>query len=85
MARKNDAPSERTRLRRLNQRGKYDAAAVHAVLDAMPLCHVGYIRDGATAVTPTSPSISSPVGPSLPSMSGGDPTPVPGVGPFGRE
>lgn len=53
MARKTDAPSERTRLRRLKQRGNYDAAAVHAVLDAMPLCHVGYILDGAPTVTPT--------------------------------
>lgn len=53
MARKSDAPSERTRLRRLHERGKFDAASVHAVLDAMPLCHVGYQIDGAPVVTPT--------------------------------
>ena len=53
MARKSDAPSERTRLRRLHERGKFDAASVHAVLEAMPLCHVGYQIDGAPVVTPT--------------------------------
>ena len=53
MARKTDAPSERTRLRRLHERGHFDAASVHAVLDAMPLCHVGYQLDGAPVVTPT--------------------------------
>ena len=47
------SPSERTRLKRLYQRGKYDAEAVHGVLDAMPLCHVGYLVDGAPTVTPT--------------------------------
>ena len=29
-----DAPSERTRVRRLGERGAYDAATVHAILDA---------------------------------------------------
>lgn len=53
MARKSDAPSDRTRLRRAHERGKFDAASVHAVLDAMPLCHVGYQMDGAPVVTPT--------------------------------
>lgn len=53
MALKSDAPSERTRLKRLHERGKFDAPSVHAVLDTMPLCHVGYQIDGAPVVTPT--------------------------------
>ena len=53
MAWKTDAPSDRTRLRRLHERGHFDAASIHAVLDAMPLCHVGYQLDGPPVVTPT--------------------------------
>ena len=48
-----DAPSERTRVKRLNKRAKYDAETVHAILDAMPVCHVGYLVNGAPFVTPT--------------------------------
>jgi len=47
------APSDRTRLRRSHERGRYDRASLHAVLDATPLCHVGYLMDGKPAVTPT--------------------------------
>jgi hypothetical protein len=43
----------RNRVRREHQRGRYDKAAVYAVLDAAPLCHVGYVIDGAPYVTPT--------------------------------
>ena len=46
-------PSERSRLRRLHERGQYDRAAVHAVLDAGTLAHVGYVVDGQPYVTPT--------------------------------
>lgn len=48
-----NAPSERTRVKRLNKRAKYDAETVHAILDAMPVCHVGYIFNGTPYVTPT--------------------------------
>ena len=48
-----DAPSERTRLKRMNKRAKYDAETVHGILDAMPICTVGYVFDGAPFVTPT--------------------------------
>lgn len=48
-----DAPSERTRVKRLNKRAKYDAETVHGILDAMPVCHVGYMFNGAPYVTPT--------------------------------
>jgi uncharacterized protein len=47
------APSERSRVKRLNQRGKYDSDTVHAILDAMPICHVGYLFRGTPFVTPT--------------------------------
>lgn len=53
MARTSGAPSERTRVKRLNQRGHYDRATIDAILDAQPLCHVGYVRDGHPFVTPT--------------------------------
>ncbi|MCP5363785.1 MAG: pyridoxamine 5'-phosphate oxidase family protein [Hyphomicrobiales bacterium] len=45
--------TERTRLRRSHDRGRFDRAAIYAILDAMPLCHVGYIIDDKPAVTPT--------------------------------
>jgi nitroimidazol reductase NimA-like FMN-containing flavoprotein (pyridoxamine 5'-phosphate oxidase superfamily) len=53
MPRNTQAPSDRTRLRRMHERGHHDADAIHAVLDAQPLCHVGYVLDGAPQVTPT--------------------------------
>lgn len=45
--------TERNRLRRRHDRGSHAHADVHAVLDAAPLCHVGYTIDGAPYVTPT--------------------------------
>jgi len=45
--------SERTHMRRLHERGSHERAAVHALLDASPLCHVGYVIDGQPFVTPT--------------------------------
>jgi uncharacterized protein len=47
------APSERTRLKRLHEYGSYDKAVIHAILDAMPVAHVGYVLNGAPVVTPT--------------------------------
>ncbi len=47
------AQTERTRLRRLHERGHFDRATVHAILDAGMICHVGYVVDGAPYVTPT--------------------------------
>ncbi|MGH9394846.1 MAG: pyridoxamine 5'-phosphate oxidase family protein [Terriglobales bacterium] len=46
----NDAPSERTQVRRLPLRGAYDRATVHAILDAAFLCHVGFVAEGGHAV-----------------------------------
>lgn len=48
-----DAPTERTRLKRMNKRAKYDAETVHGILDAMPICNVGYLFNGTPYVTPT--------------------------------
>ncbi len=45
--------SERSRVRRLHKRGSHERVQVHAVLDAAPLCHVGYVIDGQPYVTPT--------------------------------
>lgn len=53
MARRSDAPSERMRARRMHDRASYDAASVHAILDATPTCSVGYVVDGQPYVTPT--------------------------------
>ena len=47
------APSERTRVKRLNKRAKYDAETVHGILDATPICNVGYVFNGSPYVTPT--------------------------------
>ncbi|MGI9413478.1 MAG: pyridoxamine 5'-phosphate oxidase family protein [Hyphomicrobiales bacterium] len=48
-----NAPSEKTRLRRLHERGAYDRETIDAILDAGALCHVGYVVDGSPYVTPT--------------------------------
>lgn len=54
MPRASDLPiTERTRLRRLRQRGDFSRETIYAILDAMPLCHVGYVLDGTPVVTPT--------------------------------
>ncbi len=47
------APSELTRLRRMNKRAHYDEATIHPILDAQPMCTVGYVFDGKPVVTPT--------------------------------
>ncbi len=42
-----------TRVRRHPERGRYDEAAVNAVLDAALMAHVGYLVDARPLVTPT--------------------------------
>lgn len=46
-------PTQRTRLRRLPDRGKYDAETVHAILDEGLVCHVGFVIEGQPFVIPT--------------------------------
>jgi hypothetical protein len=45
-------PSDRTRLRRKPNRGRYDRATIDAILDAAIVGHVGWVRDGQPYVTP---------------------------------
>lgn len=45
--------TERSRVRRLHERGRYDRETVYSILDATPLGHVGYVIDGKPTVTPT--------------------------------
>ena len=47
------APTERTRVKRLNKRAHYDEATIHPILDAQPMCSVGYVFNGSPYVTPT--------------------------------
>jgi len=46
-------PTDRSRVKRLHERGKYDEASVYAVLDAGFIAHIGYVIDGQPYVTPT--------------------------------
>lgn len=45
--------SARNRVKRRHDRGFYDHATVHALLDAAILCHVSYVIDGLPYCTPT--------------------------------
>lgn len=45
--------TDRSRLRRSHSRGAVDRATINAILDAQPLCSVGYVMDGRPYVTPT--------------------------------
>jgi len=45
--------TERTRLRRVRERGHFDRETIYGILDAMPMCHVGYVIDGSPVVMPT--------------------------------
>jgi nitroimidazol reductase NimA-like FMN-containing flavoprotein (pyridoxamine 5'-phosphate oxidase superfamily) len=47
------APTERTTIRRLPQRGRYERAAVNEILDEGFVCHVGFVLDGQPFVIPT--------------------------------
>lgn len=45
--------TDRTRLRRLPNRGSHDPDAVNAILDAGFICHVGFVAQGQPFVIPT--------------------------------
>jgi uncharacterized protein len=47
------APTERTALKRLPQRGSYDREVVYKILDEGFVCHVGFALDGQPFVIPT--------------------------------
>src|SRR6202142_2648316 len=46
-------PTERTQVRRLPDRGKYDSENVYGILDEAFICHVGFVVDGQPFVIPT--------------------------------
>ncbi|WFU13960.1 pyridoxamine 5'-phosphate oxidase family protein [Bradyrhizobium sp. CB3481] len=45
--------SPRNQVKRLHERGRYDRATIHGLLDASMLCHVSYVIDGQPYCTPT--------------------------------
>jgi hypothetical protein len=46
-------PDDLTRARRLHHKATEDRAVIDAILDAMPVAHVGHLVDGHPVVTPT--------------------------------
>jgi nitroimidazol reductase NimA-like FMN-containing flavoprotein (pyridoxamine 5'-phosphate oxidase superfamily) len=46
-------PTERTRFRRLPQRGSHERATIDPILDEALVCHVGFVVDGQPFVIPT--------------------------------
>lgn len=46
-------PSDRTRLRRFHERGRYDRCAINDILDAGVLCHVAFVQAGQPFCIPT--------------------------------
>lgn len=51
--RRHPAPSERTRVRRVHERGRYDRDAIDGILDAGLVAHLGFVQDGQPFVIPT--------------------------------
>jgi nitroimidazol reductase NimA-like FMN-containing flavoprotein (pyridoxamine 5'-phosphate oxidase superfamily) len=45
--------SDRTRVRRLSERGHYETETIHAILDEALICHVGFVVHGQPIVIPT--------------------------------
>jgi len=48
------AKTERSRVKRMHERGRYDFDTVAQILDSGFICHVGYAIEGMPYVTPTS-------------------------------
>ena len=48
-----DGPTDRTRIRRLPDRARYDADTIHAILDEALICHVGFTTEQGPVVIPT--------------------------------
>ena len=46
-------PTERTRVRRLPERGAYDRETIDAILDEALICHLAWVADGEPRVIPT--------------------------------
>lgn len=45
--------SDKTKVRRLPERGRYDRDTIYAILDESLICHVGFVADGHPVVIPT--------------------------------
>ena len=45
--------TERTRIRRLPERGNYDRQTIYSILDEALICHMGFVVDGRPVVIPT--------------------------------
>ena len=45
-------PTERTKVRRLPDRGRYDAETIHGIIDEAYVAHVGFVVDGQPRVLP---------------------------------
>jgi hypothetical protein len=48
-----NAPTDRTRVRRVPQRGAYERETIEAILDETLISHVGFVHDGQPVVIPT--------------------------------
>jgi nitroimidazol reductase NimA-like FMN-containing flavoprotein (pyridoxamine 5'-phosphate oxidase superfamily) len=47
------SPTNRSKVKRLYERGHYDRETVHAILDAGMIAHIAYVIEGQPYVTPT--------------------------------
>lgn len=47
------SPTPRTTVKRLPDRGSYEQELIESILDEAPICHVGFVVDGAPFVIPT--------------------------------
>lgn len=45
--------TERSRVKRLHQRGSYERERVNEIIDATPMCYFAYVIDGSPHITPT--------------------------------
>ena len=48
-----EAASKRSEVRRLPERGRYDSATIHRILDEAMICHVSFATDDGPVVIPT--------------------------------
>jgi nitroimidazol reductase NimA-like FMN-containing flavoprotein (pyridoxamine 5'-phosphate oxidase superfamily) len=48
-----DAPTDRTQVKRLPLRGRYDRETIDAILDEALICHLAWVQDGSPRIIPT--------------------------------
>lgn len=53
MSQEESLQSDRSRVRRIPDRGHYDRETVHAILDAHCICQVAFVHDGLPEIIPT--------------------------------